>query len=239
MYTGDYESTLVRGDEDPRPWDIIEVVRGYTKTGDVLLDIGCGTAHKLVQLGHDVAEIYGLEPNPEMRARAGKNIREANLTNTYLVDGRADNIAFEDGFFDIVTCMVAPHDTYEVYRVLRPGGYAVLEKLGDRDKWNIKDVFGDDELGPRGQFAHLREGQRVEIYQDQFGRFFSDVSITSGSWKTYYSTEGLALLLQQTPTVRGFDRERDAEALEEIQRRFTTPRGIETQQDRILICARK
>ena len=238
-YTPDYESSSLRGVEEPRPWDIGQEVRKYTRREDILLDIGCGTATKLIQLGHDVARIYGLEPNPKMRARAEENIREARLSNVSVVDGYADTIPFPDNTFDIVTCMVAPHDTYEVHRVLRTGGYAIIEKVGDRDKWDIKELFGEDDIGVRGQLGHLREGQRAELYQEQFSHLFSEVSIRSGSWKTYYRPEGLILLLEQTPTIRDFDREKDASILEEIEKRYMTEKGIETQQHRILITARK
>jgi len=238
-YSPKYESDLLRGTEQSRPWDIIEEIRKYTRRDDILLDIGCGTATKLVKLGHDVKKIFGLEPGPTMRERAKENVRKNGLKNVVFVNGSAESIPFPDNSFDVVTCMLAPHDTYEVHRVLKPGRYAIIEKIGDRDKWNLKELFGEDEIGCRGQLAHLKEGQRVAIYQEQFGRIFSEVSINIGTWKTYYSPEDLVMLLEHTPMIRGFDRQKDVEILKKIQERHMTEKGIETQQNRLLICARK
>lgn len=189
-YDQRYESDLLRGVEEPRPWDSLEVIRKYTKKFDILLDIGCGTAFKSVQLADNVGKIYGLEPNGKMRTKAEKNIRESGVSNIILVDGHAEELPFGDNYFDVVTCMVAPHDTSEVYRVLKPNGCAVLEKIGDRDKWNFKQEFGSDANGLRGQFSNLEEGKRAGNYEREFRELFSDVSVQNSFWKTYYSIGG-------------------------------------------------
>lgn len=63
LYGQKYESNLLRGLEDTRPWNLLEVIRQYLKKSDTLLDIGCGTAFKLIQLSNNVKKIYGLEPS--------------------------------------------------------------------------------------------------------------------------------------------------------------------------------
>ncbi len=238
-YDPKYESDLLRGIEEPRPWDLLEIIRRHTKKTDILLDIGCGTAFKSIQLSGDVEKVYGFDSNKKMIAKAEGNIRQAKASNINLVAGKSEEIPFEDNCFDIVTCMVAPHDTSEVYRVLKPSGYTILEKIGDRDKWSFKKEFGFDEEGLRGQFSNLPAGERAKEYKGEFGEIFSDVTVQNGFWETYYSMEGLLLLLEQTPTIRRFDRENDIEALQRIQRKYSTPEGLKTTQNRILIVARK
>lgn len=238
-YDQRYELDLLRGTEEPRPWDLLKVIREYTKKSDVLLDIGCGTAFKLIHLAGKVGKIYGLEPNEKMRAKAEENIRLKNISNIDLVNGHANEIPFKDNYFDVVTCMVAPHDTAEVYRVLKPSRYAILEKIGESDKLNFKKEFGFDKDGCRGQFSYLLRGEMAKIYKREFGELFSEVFVREGFWKTYYSMEGLLLLLEQTPTIRSFNRKHDEKALHEIQIKYSTSRGIETTQHRILIIAKK
>ena len=51
--------------------------------------------------------------------------------------------------------------------------------------------------------------------------------------------EGLILLLEQTPTIRNFNRETDSDALQRIKDKYNSHQGIETTQNRILIIARK
>ena len=238
-YTPKYESPLLRGVEDPRPWNLFEEIRNFTQKSHIVLDIGCGTAAKIIRLANDVKLIYGLEPNVKMRAKAQQNISKEGFTNIVLVDGCSDQIPFPENTFDIVTCMLAHHNAFEIYRVLKPGGYAIIEKIGDREKWNLKNHFGNDEIGPRGQFSYYEEGQRAKKLQSEFEAFFSEVSVRNESWKTYYKPKSLIPLLEQTPTVRNFDRHKDAEALQKIKDDYMTEKGIETEQNRILIWARK
>jgi len=204
-YDSRYELDLLRGTEEPRPWNLIEIIEKYARKTDILLDIGCGTAFKLIQLADKVAKIYGIEPNKEMRIKAEENIGKERVSNIVLIEGKSERIPFESNYFDIVTCMVAPHITAEVHRILKPNGYAILEK----------------------------------IYEKEFGELFSEVSVQNGFWRTYYTMSGLVLLLEQTPAIRGYDTKNDIEILDKIKRKYSTARGIETTQNRILIIARK
>jgi len=238
-YDEQYENDLLRGDEDPRPWDLLDIIQKRAKKSDILLDIGCGTAWKILKVKDTVSRIYGLEPNEKMRAKAKENIRKTKASNIVLVNGYAEELPFNKEFFDIVTCMTAPHDTLEIFRVLKPGGYAIVEKIGDRDKWNIKQEFGSDNKGLRGYLSDLEEGERARIYEKEFKKLFSKVSIQTGSWKTYYTLEGLILLLGHVIGIRNFDKKKDKKVLQQIQKKYMTKRGIETTQERILIIAKK
>lgn len=238
-YDACYESSLLRGTEAPRPWNLAETIKDYAKSSDTLLDIGCGTAIKLLQLAGNARVVYGIEPNERMRAQAAENVRNAGVSNILLIGGCAERLPFTDNSVDVVSCMVAPHLTSEVYRVLKNGGYAILEKIGEMDKRNFKEEFDVDESGTRGQFAYLDTGALARIYEEDFTTLFSEVSVREGFWDTWYSLEGLLLLLEQTPTIRDFDKTADAAALQKIQRNHTTPKGIATEQHRILIVARK
>jgi SAM-dependent methyltransferase len=238
-YTEAYESQLLRGDQDPLPWRLIEEIAELARPADRVLDVGCGTLFKTLALAPLVDEIVGVEPNPRMLAQARANIAAAAATNVEVVDGVAEALPFPDASFDLVIVMLAPHDTCEISRVLRPGGRAVLEKIGDRDKANFKAEFGADEHGLRGQFADLAEGERARKYEAEFAENFGRVQVEQGFWDTYYSREGLELLLEQTSTVRGFDRIADRLVVDRICERWTTARGVRTTQNRILIRAWK
>lgn len=102
----------------------------YTK----LLDIGCGTGYLIDMLSKDYnAEFTGLDLSPEM-------IKQANnkkIKNAIFVEGRSDEIPFDDNTFDIITCSQSFHhypDTdkamQEAKRVLKPGGLYVLSDTG-------------------------------------------------------------------------------------------------------------
>ena len=99
-----------------------------------LLDVGCGTGYLLDMLSkaHE-AEYVGLDLSPEMVKMAnGKNIKNAKF-----VEGRSDEIPFENNTFDIVTCSQSFHHypetdkpMQEALRVLKPGGLYILSDTG-------------------------------------------------------------------------------------------------------------
>ena len=240
-YTEIYETELLRGENEVRPWNMIQEITKKVKSNYKILDVGCGTASKLIKLASQIEyqEIVGIEPNERMRKKAHENIKKSNLSNIFVIDGVADRLPFNNDSFDIVTAMVAPHNTKEVHRVLKQGGYAIIEKVGDRDKWNFKVLFGDDSQGMRGQFGEYSQGDREKEYHTEFSNLFNSVIIENGFWKTYYSIEGLILLFEETPTIRNFDKIIDMSVLQQIEEKYMTERGIETTQNRILIQAEK
>jgi SAM-dependent methyltransferase len=238
VYSSGYDDKSLRGVEDPRPWDIIQVVREHCPPGCSLLDVGCGTARKILPLAAHVGELWGLEPSAEMRSDGQRMAISAGVTNLQIVDGTAASLPFPDERFDVVTSMLAPHDSRELARVLRPGGIAIVEKIGEGDKLNIKEPFGEDHEGPRGQFM-LPEGGRERLFRQDFSQFFDLIDVRSGRWKTVFSFEGLLKLLHETNTIRNFDVERDAPALRKIQTELASPEGIVTSQHRLLFIARK
>jgi ubiquinone/menaquinone biosynthesis C-methylase UbiE len=236
-YSRNYDLASLRGQEECRPWDIFREINQLGRQ-QRLLDIGCGTAAKLLHLASDFDEVVGLEPNSEMRRKAEEEVERRGLSNIKIVDGAAEHLPFGEDYFDVVTCMLAPHITTEIYRVLKPSGRTIVEKIGERDKANIKVEFGSDEEGPRGYLMGYKEGEREAQYQKEFEDLFSETKILSGRWKTWYSPDGLLDLIENAKTVRRFDREKDQRILHRIIDKYMTEKGIETEQHRILIMAK-
>ena len=101
-----------------------------------LLDIGCGTGYLISMLSKDYnAEYIGLDLSPEMINQA---IRK-NIKNARFIEGRSDELPFEDNTFDIVTCSQSFHHypetdkpMQEAKRVLKNGGLYILSDTGCR-----------------------------------------------------------------------------------------------------------
>lgn len=239
-YNENYESPAIRGRDEPRPWSLSDEIKNFAHINKNLLDIGCGTAFKLIPLAKAVDYIIGLEPNSRMRARALQNISENKMANIYISGGIAQQLPFCNNSFDLVTVvLVNGYDAAEIYRVLKPNGYAIIETIGERDKHNIKLEFGRDELGLRGQLSDLSENVVAEKNKTRFEALFSEVSVTNGFWKTYYSIEQLTQLLSLTPTIRNFDINKDQSFVDNINNKLGTDMGIETTQHRVLVIAKK
>jgi SAM-dependent methyltransferase len=238
-YSPEYDNLLLRGEEDARPWDLHEEIRKMSAPNQYLLDIGCGTASKTLALSETASLIVGLEINAEMRRVAVGNIRSKGIENVYLVGASAMYLPFPDEIFDLVTVMVAPHSTKEVARVLKRGGRVVVEKIGDRDKWNIKIPFGVDDEGPRGQFSDYSEGDRARHLEEEFNYHFGDVTVKNGFWGTRYTLEGLSLLLRETPVIRNYDPVQDVPVLDILAKTADSEGKIHTTQNRVLVLAEK
>lgn len=139
----------------------LNIMFGTLCLGDVpvhqqkLLDVGCGTGSFLKTIQDKLGSVTGLEYNEGMMAQA-KNALGDSAT---LVQGSADALPFDTNTFDAVTINqvihhLPPDDDYaflkrsvgEIYRVLKPGGYFVLNTSTPRQQL---DAFWWMELFPK------------------------------------------------------------------------------------------
>src|SRR3954467_3059076 len=100
-----------------------------------LLDVACGTGHLLRMLGKALpdARLFGLDLSPQYIARARETLpREMDVS---LVCDDAEKMPFVDGHFDAATNLYLLHEVprevrtrvlSEMFRVVRPGGLAVV-----------------------------------------------------------------------------------------------------------------
>jgi len=109
--------------------------------GKTLLDVGCGDAELASKLARRGAVVTGLDADPMMIAAAHRRSAIEN-TQLKLVEGRAEQLPFDDESFDCVLavtvlCFVqgAEHAVTEMARVLKPGGRLVIGELGRWSWW--------------------------------------------------------------------------------------------------------
>ena len=145
-----------------------ERVMAHAGNGQRLLDVGCGFGDLLYRLRGRFAELHGVDPSIDMVEHARDNMERRGLTsNCSIVRALAENLPFEDDWFD--TVLMA--DTYEhihppqreaalreVRRVLRPGGRFIIVTPSVRaiHAW----AFVDNLLTIRRQMK-AREGIRI------------------------------------------------------------------------------
>lgn len=238
QYDARYDSTRLRGISEQRPWNIVDEVLALSGRNKALLDIGCGTAFKLVALVPHFDSLTGLDLSRSMVDAARATLRDSGAT-TKVVEGNGEDMPFPDKTFDVVTAMLSRWCVSEIYRVLKPGGTVVIEATGGLDKADIKREFGDDADGPRGhRLGYGADGIR-KLLGEAFADGFEVLDVRDGFWKTHYSREGLLELLQRTPTVRKFDIQKDRATFERIVETFSKNQQISALQHRVLLKARK
>src|SRR3990167_4840640 len=107
-YCSQYDSFLIRGKDDPsfnRPWNLLNEIIKYSSKDKILLDVGCGTAQKIIPLVPYFKKIIAIDISEDMLNAARKNIM--HLRNIELFRSSSEKLPFHDGTFDVITCILS------------------------------------------------------------------------------------------------------------------------------------
>jgi ubiquinone/menaquinone biosynthesis C-methylase UbiE len=109
------------------PGEAIDIILMYLgREAGCVVDLGSGTGLSTMPWADFAREIIGIEPNPDMRARAEEKARSCG--NVRFVAGLSNRTGLGDCIADVVTCSqsfhwMEPQSTLkEVARILKPGG---------------------------------------------------------------------------------------------------------------------
>lgn len=102
-----------------------------------VLDVACGTARTLKMLREVFPDVslFGIDLSPAYLRKANQLLSETPGTVPQLVQGKAEDMPYRDGFFDALTCVFLFHELpgpvrqqiiNEAYRVTKPGGTFVI-----------------------------------------------------------------------------------------------------------------
>lgn len=100
-----------------------------------MLDLGCGTGQMILPLAGHVAEVIGMDPEPEMLAEARRVVQASGITNVGWLEGGSDDIdrlASQLSPLRLVTMgrsfhwMDAEATIQSLGRVVHPGGGVVI-----------------------------------------------------------------------------------------------------------------
>jgi ubiquinone/menaquinone biosynthesis C-methylase UbiE len=129
---------------------VAQDIVNYCSEGSIL-DIGTGPGRLLIKLRQQSSrlQITGVDISSAMVVKARKNLEKAGLSKVIEVqEGGADALPFANSSFDTVVSTGSIHHwknseagLNEVYRVLKPGGYALLyDIVSDTPKAVLQDV---------------------------------------------------------------------------------------------------
>ncbi len=99
-----------------------------------VLDVATGAGHTAMKIAPFVREVLATDLTEEMLERVEELKAKRNITNVKTMVADAEDLPFEDGAFDAVTCRIAPHHFLEIRkavteigRVIKPDGLFILE----------------------------------------------------------------------------------------------------------------
>ena len=110
-------------------------------TGESVLDVGCGTGTLAIEAKRRVGaggEVAGVDPSPEMTARARRKAAKAGIDVDFQT-AAVETLPFADARFEVVLGTLMLHHltedgrrsgVAEISRVLRPGGRFLAVDLG-------------------------------------------------------------------------------------------------------------
>jgi SAM-dependent methyltransferase len=191
-----------------------------------VLDVATGGGHTALAFAPHVARVVATDLTPKMLEKAEAHITGQGATNVEFKPADAEDLPFEDGTFDLVTCRIAPHHFPDCARFVREGARVLRSPEPVEGKSGglllVQDhVLPDDEGAARAvdAFERLRDpshnrafdegewrgmfeaaGLRVEHTEQVVKRHaFLDWALRQGC--TPEAIEQLVEVMQQAPTI--------------------------------------
>jgi ubiquinone/menaquinone biosynthesis C-methylase UbiE len=112
------------------------------REGDAVLDVGCGTGSLALEAKRQVGPagtVEGIDPSPEMIARASMKARKRGLAIEFR-NAASQSLPFPDGRFDAALSTMMLHHlsrssraqcAREMRRVVKPGGRVLVVEFGE------------------------------------------------------------------------------------------------------------
>ncbi|MCJ7550058.1 MAG: class I SAM-dependent methyltransferase, partial [Anaerolineae bacterium] len=212
------------------------LVPKYLRETDVVLDIGTGGGERFLELSPRFACGLGVDVSPEMIAQARRNQAARSVRHVAFEVMDTFHLAVGDASFDVVLnrhCNVAVD---EVVRVLRSGGLFITQQVASRNTENLLEAFGwtpasfgEDWWQPVAELATAFEGAgcRADACAEYDVRYW------------FLDVPSLLFWLKAVPLPEPFDLDRHWHGVNRILDRYTTDRGIETNEHRELLIVRK
>jgi SAM-dependent methyltransferase len=227
----------MREAQEPAPWDYADAARKYLAPDSHVLDIGTGGGERFLALADAFRSGVGIDASAEMIATAQENLAPALASKISFAVMPTQRLAVVPTSFDVVLNRHAPVDAAEVTRVLRSGGVFVTQQVGARNTANICAVFG---CTPGGAYAsdstQTPEALRA-AFVDAGCRIVATGEYDVRTW--FLDVESLLFWLQAVPLPEDFAIERYWRQIDAIISSYATERGIETNEHRTLLIARK
>jgi SAM-dependent methyltransferase len=170
-----------------RPGYPVEVLNRLSREGvltenSVIADVGSGTGISSWLYLENNFEVFGIEPNAEMRKAAEEYL--IAYKRFHSINGTAENTTLKDHSVDIVLAGQAFHwfdaekAKQEFKRILKPGGYVVLV-------WNDRRTDSTDFLRSYEDLLKMFGTDYTKVNHKNVDEKTFDAFWGKGKWKTF------------------------------------------------------
>lgn len=125
---------------------ILENTRKYVRKGDIVLDFGCATGTKALNMACHVKKIYGIDISSKMIDAAKIKAGEFNNNNVEFIRSDIFDERFKTEFFDVIFAFNVLHlikdpkkAVQRIYHLLKPGGLLITESPCLKEKMNFSN----------------------------------------------------------------------------------------------------
>ena len=125
--------------------ELIAKTKEYLNANDNVLDFGCATGTKTLELADGVKQIHGLDFSAEMISEATNKKNKVNVMNVSFSQGTIFNDDLEKASFDKIIAYSIIHlleDSEKViqriHELLKPGGLLISKTACFKDKMDFK-----------------------------------------------------------------------------------------------------
>jgi ubiquinone/menaquinone biosynthesis C-methylase UbiE len=147
---------------EPASRELIARTKEYLNANDNVLDFGCATGTKTLELAGAIKHIHGLDISAEMISGATKKKNKVNVKNVSFSQGTIFNDDLEKASFEKIIAYAIIHlldDSEEViqriHELLKPGGLFISTTACFKDKMDFKT---------RLEFTKFRFMKRLGIF---------------------------------------------------------------------------
>lgn len=225
---------LIRGQQP----DFKDLLIGKIKPSFTVLDLGCGSGELTLNLSYLCKKIVGLDISREYIRTAKQDKSKRKVKNVSFLVAEATKIPFKKDTFDLVYSSRGPLSANadfmrESLRVLKPGGLLAEETIGEKDKLELKKIFG------RGQNYPVVE-TKLQSVKTLLKKY--NVRLIFSRYYLYYQRfspfSAVLKILLRAPIIPEFDLVKDRPSLAKI-KKLDKGEGIILGAHRLLWVAKK
>ena len=125
--------------------EVITKTKKYLNTNDNVLDFGCATGEKTIELAKTTRHVHGLDISHEMINKAVQKKNDANIQNCSFSQGTIFDNDFKNGSFNAIVSYHVIHLLEDIEKVLqkihellKPDGLFILTTVCLKDKMTFK-----------------------------------------------------------------------------------------------------